>query len=547
MLHFDLSQLAKREHKERRRIKSLARRKTNRIDQLNQRARTRELRDETRAGDLSEQEQRTELISTRLEDRATQQEERIELIKQRRQEGKELKGQVKGLKQKLKRNAQAMTQLLENRAHIKSREVIQNQVNSLCAQVEVEVQQQAQRVIVEAEAYRDSHATELISLGRQRYYDPQPAERLVGHVELPQSNKLREAILHEGGELLSLLHEVTGVEFKFEEQHERRLLLRNSPETYTRELARLTFQRWISTGQLTENVLRKQHKRALNALEQEARRAGLTAAEHLGLKTIHPEILFLVGKLLFRTSYTQNQWQHAIEASELCGMMAAELNMDVNLARRATLLHDIGKVLWAETEAAGSHAVSGAVFARDYGEIPEVIHPIGAHHHDEAPSTPLAYLVIAADTLSGARPGARRETSEAFSQHVAQLDELCGDLSGIRQHMIIQGGREVRLHVYPQKYSDLELTDLTEEVAAEIEDQCVFPGQIKVTALREVISSAVARARLRDQHARSQHSSDFTSSSRHPSFAQRKSGLGWGGERGFERKSHVSSGGASRG
>jgi ribonuclease Y len=537
ILHFDLSQLEQSERKERRRLKRLSKRKINRIEQVNERAKTREVRDEARAGDLTEQEARSQIISSRLEERASQQEERDQTIKLRRKEGQQLKSQVKRLKQTLKRNSHEMSTLLEERAQVTSSEVIQNRVNTLCAQAEVDVQQRTQRSLVEAEAYKDSRAAELMSLGRQRYYDPQPAERLVGHVELPQSQKISEALLHEGGELLSLLHEVTQVEFLFDEQNKRRLALRNSPETYTRELARLTFQRWISSGQLNEKALRRHHDKARQALEREARRAGHTAAEHLGLKKIHPEILFLVGKLLFRTSYTQNQWQHAIEASELCGMMAAELNMDVNLARRATLLHDIGKVLWVETEAAGSHAVSGAVFAREHGEIPEVIHPIGAHHHDEAPSTPLAYLVIAADTLSGARPGARRETSEAFSQHVAQLDQLCGELSGIRQHMIIQGGREVRLQVYPQRYSDFALTELTEEVAAEIEDQCVFPGQIKVTALREVISTSVAHARLRDQRARAIASNT----------ARKRTGLGWGGERGVNHRDIIAGDGARRG
>ena len=546
VLYFDLAQLAKSEERERRRLSRLSQRKANRLEQLRERARSREVRDDARAEDLAEQESRSQMLSSRLDERAEQQEERHQAIKLRRQENQQLKGQVKGLKQTLKRQGKSINTLLEERAQVTSRSVIDGQVDAFCAQVEIEVQQRTQRVIVEAEAYRDSRAAELMSLGRQRYYDPQPAERLVGHVELPQAPKLREALLHEGGELLSLLQDVTKVDFIFDEQHAKRLLLRNSPETYTRELARLTFQRWISTGQLNEQGLRRQYERARKALEREARNAGRTAAEHLDLKNIHPEILFLVGKLLFRTSYTQNQWQHAIEASELCGMMAAELNMDVNLARRATLLHDIGKVLWAETEAAGSHAVSGAVFAREHGEIPEVIHPIGAHHHDEAPSTALAYLVIAADTLSGARPGARRETSEAFSQHVAQLDELCGSLNGVRQHMIIQGGREVRLHVYPQRYSDLDLTELTEEVAAEIEDQCVFPGQIKVTALREVISTSVAQARHRDQRAQRR-------AALHPDHDRRRgAGLGWGGERGRDHRSSehrhiITASGAARG
>jgi ribonuclease Y len=529
--HFDRQALQQLKRSEQRKLNRLKKRRERQIEKLSARAQARVEQDEARAEDLAAQEERYQVLSTRLNERESQQLEREAEIKTRRKESQDLQQLVKSKKKQLKREERAITEQLESRAQLSSQEVINAQIESRCAQIEVEMQQRAQRVIVEAEAYRESRAAELMSLSRQRYYDPQPAERLISYVELPQSKRLHSALTHESGEWLTLLREVTQVEFVLDAQHEKRLMLRNSPETYTRELARLTFQRWLSTGQLTEQALRKQYERAATSLDREAREAGKAAAHHLGLKGIHPEILALVGKLLFRTSYTQNQWQHAIEASELCGMMAAELNMDVNLARRATLLHDIGKVLWAETEAAGSHAVSGAVFAREHGEIPEIVHPIGAHHHDELPASPLAYLVIAADTLSGARPGARRETSEAFSQHVAQLDQLCGELSGIKQHMVIQGGRELRLNVAPHLYSDLALAELTEEVAAEIEEQCVFPGQIKVTGLREVIHSSVARARLRDQrHAagrsltHQRHTHPLESSARQ---------IGWGGERGW--------------
>ena len=528
--YVDRQTLDKQRRRDERRLEQLKKRRERQLEKVTERASARLERDETQAEDLAEQEARSALLSQRLAEREAQQQERVTEVEGRRQESRASQKKVKSLQRQLKRQQRELIAQLEERAQITTREVVDAQVESRCAQIEVEAQQRAQRVIVEAEAYRDSRAAELMSLSRQRYYDPQPAERLMSYVELPQSKRLYSALTHESGELLEMLREVTQVEFIFDEQHARRLMLRNSPETYTRELARLTFQRWMSTGQLTEQGLRKQHQRAANALEREAREAGLAAAKHLDLKGIHPEILHLVGKLLFRTSYTQNQWQHAIEASELCGMMAAELNMDVTLARRATLLHDIGKVLWAETEAAGSHAVSGAVFARDHGELPEIVHPIGAHHNDEQPSSALAYLVIAADTLSGARPGARRETSEAFSQHVAQLDQLCSELDGLRQHMVIQGGREVRLSVAPHQYSDLELAELTEEVAAEIEEQCVFPGQIKVTGLREVIHSSVARARYRDQRGHQQRAQRERDPD--PSEASSARAPRWGGERG---------------
>jgi ribonuclease Y len=177
------------------------------------------------------------------------------------------------------------------------------------------------------------------------------------------------------------------------------------------------------------------------------RAAGKSAAEMLKVEKMHPEILHLVGKLLYRTSYTQNQWAHAIESAYLCGMIAEDLGVDAVAARRSALIHDIGKVLWAETEAVGSHAVSGAAFARAHGEPPEIVHPIAAHHNDEKPDSVLAYIVAAADALSGARPGARRATEEAYSMRVEDLERICQSFRGIESHFVIQGGRELRIVV----------------------------------------------------------------------------------------------------
>lgn len=516
-----LEKLAHERLKEERRLKRFQSKKKNILNKIEARAQGRLERDEAKAEDLDEQQERNAHLELKLEKRASEQAERIAEMDLRRNEVDQYKAQVRSLKKSIKSKHKAIRLNLEQKAQLKTKEAIEAHHTRLCGQADIEAQQKAQRTIIEAEAYRDTRANELISLGRQRYYDPSPAEKMLSYVDLPRSNQQKKLLTSEKSEQLAMLEEITKVSFILESPESGRLQLRNSPETYSREIARLAYQRWLNGGQLTEKALRTHYQKAQQALENEARQAGLTAAERLELKGIHPEILHLVGKLLFRTSYTQNQWQHAIEASELCGMMAEELGMNANIARRATLLHDIGKVLWAETEAVGSHAVSGAAFAREHGEIPEIVHPIGAHHHDEQPASALAFLVIAADTLSGARPGARRESSEAFSQHVAQLDELCQDVHGLRQHMIIQGGRELRLQVYPQKYSDLDLQDLSQEMAGIIEEECTFPGQIKVTALRELITTSVAKAKYRDQ----MHTAKGQAVTKRSPFT-------WGGEKG---------------
>ena len=196
---------------------------------------------------------------------------------------------------------------------------------------------------------------------------------------------------------------------------------------------------------------------------------------------------------MYRTSYTQNQWAHAIESAFLCGMIAEDMGIDPIKARRSALIHDIGKVLWAETEAVGSHAVSGAAFARAHGEPEDITHPIAAHHNDEKPSTVLAHIVAASDALSGARPGARRATEEAFSTRVEDLERICYDFPGIDSHFVIQGGRELRIVVDHQRVGDLEAARLSSAVATRIEDELTYPGQIKVTVIRETRVSAVAR------------------------------------------------------
>ena len=166
-----------------------------------------------------------------------------------------------------------------------------------------------------------------------------------------------------------------------------------------------------------------------------------------------------------------------IETAHLCGIMASELGLDVTTAHRSALMHDIGKVLWAETEAVGSHAVSGAAFAAAHGEVPEIVHPIAAHHGDEKPSTPLAHLVAAADALSGARPGARTETAESFTQRVDEIGQICADFRkrGVSNYYVIQGGREVRVVVDPKRVDDAASARLSNDVAQRIEEECVYP------------------------------------------------------------------------
>lgn len=337
---------------------------------------------------------------------------------------------------------------------------------------------------------REQLAREMMDLACQRYGTALPANRLVGQVDLPGAAALRERLLADDRAVLRAITEVCAVEF--EPSGEDQLHLK-APDPFTREIGRVAYERMVRGGNVTDAIARKAAQKADRDLHKIVQDAGNRAARILRLKKVHPEILFLVGKLLYRTSYTQNQWQHAIESAQLCAMMAEELGMSLHDARRAALLHDIGKVLWAETEAVGSHAVSGAAFAADRGEAPEIVHPIAAHHNDEKPSTPLAHLVAAADALSGARPGARRETMETYKQRVDDLERISSAFREVQKAYVIQGGRELRIVVDPNRVDDLAAVELSNAIAERIEDECTYPGQIKVCVLRETRRIAIAR------------------------------------------------------
>ena len=393
-------------------------------------------------------------------------------------------------REELRGTERAIRQATEGAAGRTRQQIIEELKEAACAEAGVSAARAARALEDDAIERRELHATRLMDVACQRYGAPLPADRLITTVELPRPGKVRDRLLADDRSALRILTEVTGVEF--EPSGEETLVLRIG-DPFLREIGRVAYERLVQSGNITEAAARTLAAKAEKDLTKTVRDAGNRAARILELKPIHPEILFLVGKLLYRTSYTQNQWTHAIETAHLCGMLAQDLGLPIEMARRSALIHDIGKVLWQETEAVGSHAVSGAAFARDRGEIPEVVHPIAAHHNDEKPSTALAHLVAASDALSGARPGARRETLEAYKQRVEDLERISNSFGEIRKSYVIQGGRELQVIVDPQRLDDLGAMQLSEDIAGRIEEECVYPGQIKVTVVREIRRTAVAR------------------------------------------------------
>jgi len=260
-----------------------------------------------------------------------------------------------------------------------------------------------------------------------------------------------------------------------------------------KEVVRRALHRFVKKPESIDDARKDPEAWAAKArehLHQEIRALGKKAFQVLGVPKAHPEIIELVGALNFRTSYTQNQWLHAVEASFLAGMMASELGLDAQLARRATLMHDIGKALTHKIE--GSHAVIGADIARRLGEPELVANAIGAHHADEPCNSVYAYLVAASDAMSGARPGARREQTEGFNTKVEDLERIGLDRRGVTHAHAVHGGRELRVYVHENEVDDLAVVEMSSEIATRVADEMTFPGQIKVTVIRSFEATATA-------------------------------------------------------
>jgi ribonuclease Y len=300
-----------------------------------------------------------------------------------------------------------------------------------------------------------------------------------------------ELLIADGGAVHRAFEEVSNVQLLLAE--ERDSLRLDGQDGVGKEVARRVLGRLIKKPATMDEARARPKEFAQKVREQlegEIRTLGKKAFQVLEIPKAHPEIVELVGALNYRTSYTQNQWLHAVEASFLAGMMASELGLDEKIARRATLMHDIGKALTHKIE--GSHAVIGADIARRLGEPEIVANAIGAHHTDEPFNSPYAYLVAAADAMSGARPGARREQTEGFSTKLEDLERIGLAYRGVDRAHAVHGGRELRVYVNEGSIDDLRVVELSSEIAEQIADELTFPGQIKVTVIRSYEAVATA-------------------------------------------------------
>ena len=354
----------------------------------------------------------------------------------------------------------------------------------LIEQVESEVTHETALKIKEIEARAkdeaDQYAREIVASAIQRCAADHVAEITVSVVPLP-NDEMKGRIIGREGRNIRTIETLTGVD----------LIIDDTPEAITvscfepvrREVARLALEKLIADGRIHPTHIEEMVAKARREVDAVIKSEGERAVLETGVRGLHPELVKMLGRLHYRTSYGQNVLQHSIEVAHLAGMMAAELGADVATAKRAGLLHDIGKVVDHELE--GTHVALGVEFLRKYHEREDVIHAVQAHHNDVEPQTVVACLVQAADAISAARPGARRENIENYIKRLEKLEEITGSYPGVETSYAIQAGREVRVMVKPEQVSEDDMVILARELAKRIESELEYPGQIKVHVLRE--------------------------------------------------------------
>lgn len=362
----------------------------------------------------------------------------------------------------------------------------------LFADIEARTRHESARMIrqieTEARETADRKAKEILCSVIQRYAGDYVNEQTVTAVSLP-SEDMKGRIIGREGRNIRALEAATGVDLIIDDTPETVILSAYSP--LRRQVAKMALERLIQDGRIHPARIEDIVQKCEQELDAQVREVGEQATFDAGVHGIHPEIIRLLGQLRYRTSFTQNVLQHSLEVSALCGMMAAELGMDVKKAKRAGLLHDIGKAVDHEVE--GPHALIGADIAKKYNEGKDIVHAIAAHHEDQRPSTALAVLVQAADSISGARPGARKELLENYVKRLEDLENIATSFDGVAKAYAIQAGREIRVMVNPESVDDDSTYLLCKDIAEKIEKNLTYPGQIRVTVIRERRASGFAK------------------------------------------------------
>ena len=434
-------------------------------------------------------EKRAEL--QRMEQRLTQKDELLNkkdnnLLKKNEeleQQKKEYEKKVQNLsakQEKIDKEYERVVAKLEEIAGLTKDEAKKQLTESILDETRKEAAVQVRNLEQEAKDTADKKAKEIISLAIQKCCTDHASEITVSVVPLPNDD-MKARIIGREGRNIRTLENATGIELIIDDTPE--VVILSGFDPVRREVARLSLEKLIADGRIHPARIEETVEKVRKDLDVQIKEAGEAAMFEVGLFGIHPELIKLLGRLKYRTSYGQNVLQHSLEVAHLAGLMAAELGVDVNLAKRGGLLHDIGKAVDFEVE--GTHIQIGVDLAKKYKENKNVINCIAAHHGDVEPKCIEAVLVQAADAISGARPGARRETSTNYIKRLEQLETISASFPGVEKAFAIQAGREVRVMVKPDQIDDNQAMFLAKDIAKKIESELEYPGQIKVNVIRE--------------------------------------------------------------
>jgi ribonucrease Y len=438
--------------------------------------------------DLQEQRQDIERREHRLGEREARLDDESRRLEARAQEIAGSEAEVEAKRAELLDIADDRRRTLERIAGLTAQEAHDQLVESIVADAKRVAAIAARDIERTAQEEAEARAKRVLATVIQRLASDQTTESVVSTVQLSGDDMKGRIIGREGRNIRSF-EQITGVNLIVDDTPGAVLLSCFDP--VRREMARLTLEELVADGRIHPTRIEEVHERSCIEVDRLCARAGADAALEMGITDLHPELVSTLGRLKFRTSYGQNVLRHLVESGHAAGLLADELGLDRTLCVRAAFLHDIGKALTHEVE--GSHAIVGAELARKYGESEDVVHAIEAHHNEVEPRTVEAVITQAADAISGGRPGARRESLEAYVERLHRLEDIAMAKPGVERVFAMQAGRDVRVMVLPDEVDDIAAQVLARDIAKQFEEELSYPGQIKVTVIRESRATEIAR------------------------------------------------------